>query len=62
MEIALSFVLYSTAFAAIVQIGGGNAQRSITHLTLIAGFASMLFWPLTSTLHEHFGWRETYIG
>ena len=33
-------------------------QRSITHLTLIAGFASTLFWPLTTLLHEHLGWRE----
>jgi MFS family permease len=60
MEIASSFVLYSTAFAAIVQIGGSKAQRSITHLTLIAGFASTLFWPLTSMLHEHLDWREIY--
>jgi predicted MFS family arabinose efflux permease len=60
IEIAASFVLYSTAFAAIVQIGGQNAQRSITHLTLIAGFASTLFWPLTSTLHHHLEWREVY--
>ncbi|WP_353641944.1 arsenite efflux MFS transporter ArsK [Mesorhizobium sp. WSM2239] len=60
VEIAASFVLYSTAFAAIVQIGGQGAQRSITHLTLIAGFASTLFWPLTATLHAHLDWREVY--
>ena len=53
MELASCFVLYSTAFVAIVQIGPVGAQRSITHLTLIAGFASTLFWPLTSLLHEH---------
>ena len=58
MQLASCFVLYSTAFVAIVQFGGRDAQRSITHLTLIAGFASTLFWPLTTTLHEHFGWRE----
>jgi MFS family permease len=58
MEIASCFVLYSTAFVAIVQIGGLNAQRSIVHLTLIAGFASTLFWPLTSTLYEHLTWRD----
>ncbi|OWK24229.1 hypothetical protein AJ87_23610 [Rhizobium yanglingense] len=43
MEIASSFVLYSTAFAAIAQVGGSKAQRSITHLTLVAGFASTVF-------------------
>lgn len=58
MELASCFVLYSTAFVAIVQLGGRNAQRSITHLTLIAGFASTLFWPLTTYLHEHLSWRE----
>ena len=60
MELASCFVLYSTAFVAIVQLGGRDAQRSITHLTLIAGFASTLFWPLTTALHEHFGWREIF--
>jgi MFS family permease len=58
MQLASCFVLYSTAFVAIVQLGGRTAQRSITHLTLIAGFASTLFWPLTTVLHEHLGWRE----
>ncbi|MCV0395746.1 MAG: arsenite efflux MFS transporter ArsK [Rhizobiaceae bacterium] len=61
MELASCFVLYSTAFVAIVQLGGRNAQRSITHLTLIAGFASTLFWPLTATLHQHLAWREVYV-
>lgn len=61
MELASCFVLYSTAFVAIVQLGGRNAQRSITHLTLIAGFASTLFWPLTTYLHEHLSWREVLI-
>ena len=60
MQLASCFVLYSTAFVAIVQLGGRDAQRSITHLTLIAGFASTLFWPLTTALHEHFGWREIF--
>lgn len=60
MEIASTGVLYATAFAALVQTGGHGAQRSITHLTLIAGFASTLFWPLSSTLLEAVGWRGTY--
>ncbi|MER9328761.1 arsenite efflux MFS transporter ArsK [Mesorhizobium sp. M0488] len=59
MELASCFVLYSTAFVAIVQLGGG--RRGITHLTLIAGFASTLFWPLTTLLHHHLGWREVLV-
>lgn len=61
MELASCFVLYSTAFVAIVQIGPARAQRSITHLTLIAGFASTLFWPLTAALHAQLSWREVYL-
>ncbi|MFN7024743.1 MAG: arsenite efflux MFS transporter ArsK [Pseudorhizobium sp.] len=61
MELAACFVLYGTAFAAIVQVGGSPAPASITHLTLIAGFASTLFWPLTSALHAHFDWQEIYL-
>ena len=61
MELAACFVLYSTAFVAIVQIGPLNAQRSIVHLTLIAGFASTLFWPLTTALHAQLSWREVYL-
>ncbi|WEZ83399.1 arsenite efflux MFS transporter ArsK [Rhizobium sp. 32-5/1] len=61
MEVASIFVLYGTAFAAIVQVGGAKAQKSITHLTLIAGFASTLFWPLTASLHAHLSWRAIYL-
>lgn len=60
-ELAAAFVLYSTAFVAIVQTGGVRATRSIVHLTLIAGFASTLFWPLTTRLHAYLDWREVYV-
>ena len=40
---------------------GLDWQRSIAHLTLIAGFASTLFWPLTSALHGILSWREVYM-
>ena len=60
MELASCFVLYATAFVAIVQSGPVGAQRSITHLTLIAGFASTLFWPITTWLHGYLDWREVY--
>ena len=60
MELASCFVLYATAFVAIVQIGPLGAQRSITHLTLIAGFASTIFWPVTTWLHGFLDWRAVY--
>jgi MFS family permease len=61
MEIAAALVLYATAFATLVQLGGQGAQRSITHLTLIAGFASTLFWPLTALLLDVMDWRSVYL-
>lgn len=61
MEVTSTLVLYATAFAALVQLGGRGAQRSITHLTLIAGFASTIFWPLTATLLTWMDWRMVYL-
>lgn len=61
MQLVSATVLYSTAFVAIVQIGGKTAARSIVHLTLIAGFASTLFWPLTSWLHAWMSWRQVFL-
>ena len=61
IEVASAFVLYATAFTALAQVAGRGAQRSITHLTLIAGFASTIFWPLTSLMHEHLSWRAVYL-
>ena len=61
-QAASTLVLYSAAFVAIVQFGGSKAQRSIVHLTLIAGFASTLFWPLTTFLHELLSWRSVYVA
>ena len=60
-EVVSAAVLYATAFTAIVQAGGKKAQTSIVHLTLIAGFASSMFWPLTSWMHGFLSWREVYL-
>ncbi|MGJ7040908.1 MFS family permease [Shinella sp. BE166] len=61
MQVVSAGVLYSTAFTAIIQAGGRKAQTSIVHLTLIAGFASSLFWPLTTWLHSAMTWREVLL-
>ncbi|MEN3148368.1 arsenite efflux MFS transporter ArsK [Neorhizobium sp. IRAMC:178] len=60
-EVVSAAVLYATAFTAIVQAGGRKAQTSIVHLTLMAGFASSMFWPLTSWMHGFLSWREIYM-
>jgi hypothetical protein len=61
MQVVSAGVLYSTAFTAIVQAGGRRSQTSIVHLTLIAGFASSLFWPLTTWLRGLMSWREVLV-
>lgn len=59
--VASSFVQYSLAFAALVQIAPREAKRNITYLTLIAGFSSTLFWPMTAWLGLHLPWRQVYL-
>lgn len=60
IEIVSVVVLYDAAFACLAFVGGLRARRAITHLTLIAGFASTLFWPLTGWLLEFMDWRSVY--
>lgn len=61
LEVASGMVQYQAAFAALVEIRPRSAARSITYLTLIAGFASTLFWPITTGLHAVLSWREVYL-
>src|SRR5262245_60322137 len=58
MQLASTLVCYDAAFAQLVQKGGPTPGRLIVYLTLIAGFASTIFWPLTAGLKATFGWRE----
>lgn len=60
LEMISTMVLYDAAFAALTQARGANARRAISKLTLIGGFASTLFWPLTTLLLGQFDWREIY--
>jgi MFS family permease len=57
VQVVSTLVQYDAAFACLVQLAGPDARRRITHLTLIAGFASTMFWPLTSWLHTVLDWR-----
>lgn len=54
--------LYEAAFATAVGWYGREAGRAITGITLVAGFASTVGWPLTAVLIETFGWRGACIG
>jgi MFS family permease len=49
--------LTDAAFSTLGSIYGDNARGPITSLTLFAGFASTVCWPLSAGLVEHLGWR-----
>lgn len=57
MELASCMVLYEAAFAWLAQQHGQAARPRITAITLIAGFASTVFWPLTQYLAQTLDWR-----
>jgi MFS family permease len=59
LGIGMSLGLYDAAFGALGRIYGDAARGAITGITLMAGFASTIGWPLTALGLEHIGWRNT---
>lgn len=60
LGLAMGMTLYEAAFATINRRYGGEGRHVISTLTLFAGFASTIFWPLTQALDAAWGWRATY--
>ena len=60
--IAMGSGLYEAAFATLVRLYGRDAHNGITGVTLIAGFASTIGWPLSTLLEGQFGWRDTCLA
>jgi MFS family permease len=59
LGVGMGFGLYDAAFATLGRIYGNAARRPITGITLLAGFASTVGWPLTAWGLETIGWRDT---
>jgi predicted MFS family arabinose efflux permease len=59
LGIGMGLGLYDAAFGSLGRIYGSDARSAITGITLIAGFASTVGWPLSSLGLETVGWRET---
>src|SRR3981081_1314084 len=59
LGVGMGFGLYDAAFGALGRIYGEAARRSITGITLIAGFASTVGWPVPAWGLETIGWRNT---
>ncbi|MGD9804138.1 MAG: MFS transporter [Hyphomicrobiaceae bacterium] len=57
--VGMGLGLYDAAFAALGRMYGPSARSSITGITLIAGFASTVGWPLTAWGDASLGWRIT---
>ena len=57
LGIGMGSGLYEAAFAALVRLYGAGSRNAITGITLIAGFASTVGWPLSALLETHVGWR-----
>ena len=59
LGVGMGLGLYDSAFGALGRIYGNDARGAITGITLIAGFASTVAWPLSSFGLETIGWRDT---
>ncbi|MFL6676497.1 MAG: MFS transporter [Massilia sp.] len=60
LGVAMALTLYEAAFATINRKFASGSRQAISNLTLFAGFASTIFWPLTLKLDSLLGWRDTY--
>ena len=57
LGIGMGLGLYEAAFATLTRFYGTEARSAITGITLIAGFASTVGWPVTTLIDTHYGWR-----
>ncbi|KWV58361.1 transporter [Bradyrhizobium macuxiense] len=57
LGLGMRLTLYDAAFAALARIGGPDARRAMSGITLLGGLAATVFWPLGHILSENFGWR-----
>jgi MFS family permease len=58
LGLGMSLGLYDAAFATLAGLYGRAARSPITGITLIAGFASTVGWPLSALMEETIGWRN----
>lgn len=58
---SLAATLYEPAFAVLTTRLGPQYRRAITSMTLVGGFASTVFMPLTQLLIDWLGWRPALV-
>jgi MFS family permease len=57
LGLMMAATLYDAAFSMVTRARGARARAGITAITLAAGFASTLAYPLTATVTAAEGWR-----
>lgn len=62
LGIAMAATLYDPVFAIVTRDYPGSFRTKITLITLVAGFASTVFIPLTQGFVDWFGWRGALIA
>lgn len=62
LGLAMAAGLYEPAFAALARLYGANSHTPMTGITLVAGFASTVGWPVSAFLEHQFGWRGACLG
>jgi predicted MFS family arabinose efflux permease len=62
LGVGMALGLYDSAFATLTGLYGREARAPITGITLIAGFASTIGWPLSAFLDASLGWRGTCLA
>jgi MFS family permease len=56
--VGMAMGLYEAAFSTLAGIYGGKARGPITGITLLAGLASTICWPISAYLEAEVGWRS----
>lgn len=60
--VASAMALYEAAFAVVVSwFDGQGRANALLALTIVAGFASSIFLPLSGLLLEAYGWRRALV-
>lgn len=59
LGVGMGLGLYDSAFATLGRLYGHDARSAITGISLMAGFASTIGWPLSAAGLDLLGWRGT---
>ncbi|MBO1114297.1 MFS transporter [Bordetella petrii] len=62
LGVGMRLTLYDAAFAALARIGGPQARRAMSQITLFGGLASTVMWPVGQLLAQWLGWRGAVLA